>query len=286
MISRTSAKIVTLYKQYYPPETSGVLQNDRLPRSNSPAQTPNQLVVKVDHKLSDSSQLSGSWIYNHRPRTLVDSGGVWSANSADGGPLANARDQLVYSHSLRATHSLSIGPDRLNVASIAYNWYWNGSLPALSGSNWPLALGFVDAGATNFPSVNFGSGVNGFGTAPIGNTWQGHYVGATLILADQVSWVKGRHTMTFGGDFRAMEINSHTGSGALSFNFSNLSTGAVSQPYANQAGFGFASFLLGDVQSASKTTPLDLYGRRKAISLFAQDDFKLTPRIALNLGLR
>ena len=128
--------------------------------------------------------------------------------------------------------------------------------------------------------------MNGFDTTPIGNTWQGHYVGATLILGDQVSWTKGRHAMTFGGDFRAMEINSHSGSDALSFNFSNISTGAPSEPYGNQVGFGFASFLLGDVQSASKTAPLDLYGRRKAISLFAQDNFKATPRLTLNLGLR
>ena len=45
-------------------------------------------------------------------------------------------------------------------------------------------------------------------------------------------------------------------------------------------GFGFASFLLGDVQSASKTAPLDLYSRRKAIALFAQDNFKVTPKLA------
>jgi Carboxypeptidase regulatory-like domain/TonB dependent receptor len=286
VISRTSAKVVALYRQSYRPETSSLLQNDRLPKNNSPAQTPNQGVIKLDHNVSDKSQLSGSWIYNHRPRTLVDSGGVWSANSADGGPLANARDQLVYSHSLRASNSYSIAPNLLNVLSAAYNWYWNGSLPAQSGPDWPLALGFGSTGATNFPSISFGPSVNGFETTSIGNTWQGHYVGATLILGDQMSWSKGRHTITFGVDFRAMEINSHSGSGALDFNFSNVSTGTPSQAYGSQVGFGFASFLLGDVQSASETTPLDLYGRRKAMAVFAQDNFKVKPKLTLNLGLR
>ena len=62
MISRTSAKIVALYQKYYRPEIPGLLQNDRLPKSNSPAQTPDQAVVKIDHNFSDKSQFSGSGI--------------------------------------------------------------------------------------------------------------------------------------------------------------------------------------------------------------------------------
>jgi outer membrane receptor protein involved in Fe transport len=34
------------------------------------------------------------------------------------------------------------------------------------------------------------------------------------------------------------------------------------------------------------TTPFSLYGRRKSISLFAQDSYKIRPNLTLNLGLR
>jgi hypothetical protein len=107
------------------------------------------------------------------------------------------------------------------VLSATYNWYWNGCFRPiwrrLAGG-----LGFGSTGATNFPSISFGPKVNGFDTAS--GIWQGHYWAPTLILGDQVSWTKGRHTMTFGGDFGPWSQPS--GSDALSFNFSNVSTGA------------------------------------------------------------
>ncbi len=51
-------------------------------------------------------------------------------------------------------------------------------------------------------------------------------------------------------------------------------------------GYGFASFLLGDALSANETTPFDLYGRRKAMDVFAQDSWKISPTLTMNLGLR
>ena len=286
MFSSVSQKIIALYQKGYAPQTSDGVQNDRIPSSNSPSQAPTQVVIKADQNYSEKDRFSASWIYNHRPRILADSGGVWASRTTDGGPLANARDQLVYAHEIRFSESHASRKNLLNVLNFTYNWYWNGSVPAAKGTNWPSALGFGSTGADNFPSINFGNSVNGFAETSIGNSWQGNYVGATAILGDDLSWTHGHHIVTVGGDWRAMEINSHAGSGALSFNFSNNSTGAPSQPYAGQVGFGFASFLLGDVQSASASTPFDLYGRRKALSLFAQDDYRVTSRVTLNLGLR
>lgn len=284
--SSVSNKIIPLFQKYYAPEQSTLNLNDRLPEMNSPSQTPNQAVVKIDHNLTNNDRLSGSWIYNHRPRTLVDSGGVWEAGSTDGGPLSGARLQLVYSDEFRASETHTFSPNLLNVFNWTYNWYWNGSLPASSGTNWPQTLGFGNTGASNFPEIGFDSPVNGVGETYIGNTWQGNYIGGTQITGDYVTWTHGRHAFTFGGDFRAYEINSHLGSGALNFSFLDATTGAPGEPYSPYVGFGFASFLLGDVSSASETTPFNLYGRRKAMSLYAEDSYKVTPKLTLSLGLR
>jgi len=285
--SAVGQKIVGLYQKYYAPESSRLLQNDRLPSSNSPAQTPNQIVIKVDHNLSQKDRLSGSWVYNHRPRTLVDSGGIWSPGSTDGGPMSNARLQRVIGNEYRITEAHTFGANLLNQLSATYNYYWNGSLPT-SGGDWPQTLGFGNTGANNFPQISFGA------SRPyavpnetyLGNKWQGNWVSGTYIYGEQLTWTKGRHVITLGGDFRAMQINSHSGSGLLNFNFSPDYTGAPSSAYAGQVGFGFASMLLGQVSNASENTPFNLYGRRKAMSLFAQDDFKLTPKLTINAGLR
>jgi hypothetical protein len=284
-ISSVAQKIIAIYQKSYVPETSGLTGNNRLPLQNSPSQTPNQAVIKIDHVLSEKDHLSGSWIYSHRPRTLVDSGGIWAAGTMDGGPLSAARIQLVPSHQFRVSESHTFSPSVLNVLNFTYNWYWNGNVPAASG-NWNSQLGFGSTGTSNFPLISFGNSVNGVGETFIGNTFQGNFVGANTIVGDSVTWTKGKHNLTFGGDFHAQQINSHSGSGALSFSFSNNTTGAPSQNYGNQVGFGFASFLLGDVSTASETTPFNLYGRQKTMSLFAQDNYKVTPKLTLNMGLR
>ena len=55
---------------------------------------------------------------------------------------------------------------------------------------------------------------------------------------------------------------------------------------ATKSGLAFASFMLGDASNANQTTPFNLYGRQKSMSLFAQDSYKVTPKLTLDLGLR
>ncbi|MGA8539707.1 MAG: hypothetical protein WB566_09420, partial [Terriglobales bacterium] len=284
MFSQVAQKIIPIYKQYYTPQFSGIDSNLRGLISNSPSQTPNEVVIKLDHNLTNNDRLSGSWIYNHRPRTLDDSGGVWAGGSTDGGPLSDARLQLVRSQEWRVTENHTFSPHILNVLNLTYNWYWNGSLPT-TPSDWNSTLGFGGTGATNFPSIAF-SDSTAHSETGIGSTWQGDSAGATFIVDDAVTWSKGKHNITFGGDFHAQQVNSHSGSGAISFNFSSTATGAPTQSYGSQVGFAFASFLLGDVNTASESTPFDLYGREKEMSLYAQDSYKVRPNLTLNLGLR
>ena len=283
-ISSVAQKILTIYQQDYAPQQPGLLNgNNRFPISNSPAQTPNQAVVKLDYDLRANDKLSGSWIYDHRPRTLADSGGVWQSGSSTGGPLADARFQFVEGNQFRISEAHTFSPNLVNVFNETFNRYWNGSSPSETGTDWNSQLGFASTGADNFPVISFGSAVNGYQMTSIGNQWAGHFTSATFITGDMVTWTKGRHTISFGGEFSAYQVNSHSGSGINSFNFvPNTTDGG----YTGEAGFGFASFLLGDVSSASQTTAFDLYGRRKTLALFAQDSYKVTPKLTLTAGLR
>jgi hypothetical protein len=284
--SSVAQKINAIYQKSYAPQRDGILTpNNRLPLSGSPFQTPIEVVVKLDHVLREQDRLSGSWIYNHKPRTLVDSGGIWQAGSTDGGPLSAARLNFFHSHQFRVNESHTFSPNVLNVLRFTYNYDWQGDLPA-AGGNWAQQLGFGDTGASNFPIISFGNAVNGYNTTFIGNSFQGNFSGATIVTGDTVTWTKGKHNFSFGGDFRAHQVNSHSGSGALSFNFDQNATGAPSLGYAQYVGFGFASYLLGDVNNGSQTTAYNLYGRQKSMSLFVQDSYKVTPKLTVNAGLR
>jgi hypothetical protein len=280
--SALSQKINAIFQKDYAPERNDLNGNNRIVKSNSPAQTPNQAVVKLDYNLTQRDRFSGSWIYNNRPRTLADSGGIWQEGSSDGGPLSAVRIQFVHSDQYRLSESHTFGPSLLNVLNLTYNWYAQGDTPA-TGADWNSQLGLGSTGASNFPLISFGNSINGYGVTYIGNTFQGSSSGATITTGDTVTWTKGRHTFSFGGDFYAYQVNSHKGSGALNFGFvPNTTDGG----YTGVAGFGFASYLLGDVVTAGESTPFDLYGRRKAMTLFAQDSYKITPKLTLTAGLR
>ena len=67
-------------------QLGGIDNNERTLLSNTPSQTPIRVVVKLDHVLREQDRLSGSWIYDHKPRTLDDGGGVWQAGTHERRP--------------------------------------------------------------------------------------------------------------------------------------------------------------------------------------------------------
>ncbi len=293
-ISTVSKKIVDLYKQYYQPLASGLINNNAMPLA-MPAvwYKSNEYSVKLDHYLSDKHRLSGSFIYAYNPRQLNDQGGVWSAGSTDGGPFANAYDHNTTAPSIRVSETYSISNNVLNVFNATFNRFHNPSLAHSRLQNWPTELGLSDFGAGNFPIINF-QGVNGDqhryapnGTqvdeSKLGSQFNDFYTANTFIFGDNLSWVRGRHTLKFGGETRIMQFQSHGDWGVPTFTFDPAQTAGT---YGGNAGFGFASFLLGQVNQASVSMPNNTYGRRKTLALYAQDDLKVSDKLTLNLDLR
>ncbi len=287
-ISAVSQKIVELYRQGYAPMVDSVSNNSALPYYNNPDFKQHQLAVKLTHQLSAASQLTASYIWSLRPRTLVDQGGIWDPKDSGkmGGPLSRARLQEVGSDQFRASHSHSLSSNMLNVANFTFSQYDNPSVAGSADGGWPQKLGFGDVGKGNFPELQFGSAVNGIATTRIGYGANSGYTGRVFILSDSLSWVKNRHSFKFGGDFRHSSLESHTSTGVLAFNFSPETTRFMGPSWAAQTGFGFASFLLGAVNDANQTTAGDLSGRRDYLALFAQDDLRVNDKLTLNLGLR
>ena len=286
-LSSVSQKVADIYRQQYAPTTPGLSLNNSRVRENDPWFHQDQITFKIDHNLSEKNRLSGSYIHTRRPRTLVDQGGIWAAGTQDGGPLAASRLHFVRTHAIRLSDSHTVSNNVLNVATVTFNRFYNPNTARSAESNdWPKALGFQNYGADNFPRITFGDGTNGVDIDDIGMALNNFYVSNVFIVNDNVTWVKGRHTIKFGGEFRAMQMNSHGDNGVLTFNFNKSHTGAPTTPYQDRVGFGFASFMLGAVDSASVSTGKQLYGRRKTLSLYVQDDFKVTDRLTLNLDLR
>jgi len=292
-ISNVSQKIINLYKQYYQPLAPTLTNNNARPLA-SPATwyQSNQYSLKLDYYLSPTQRLDGSFIYAYIPRLLSDQGGIWSAGSTDGGPMANAYDHNTTAPSVRVRHTWTVSTNLVNVVSATFNRFQNPSIARTHSQDWPQTLGLGNFGAGNFPVIRF-QGINNdqqrfVNGLPINETYLGSqfddaYAANTFIYDDTLSWIHGRHSFRLGADFRVQQFNSHGDSGVPTFAFDPAQTAGS---YGPNTGFGFASFLLGDVNQALVSEPNSTYGRRKSISLFAQDDFKLTRKFTLNFDLR
>ncbi|MFB3827708.1 MAG: carboxypeptidase regulatory-like domain-containing protein [Bryobacteraceae bacterium] len=288
--SNISKKIVEIYRTNYQPMIAGRLTNNSaMTAGNAPWFHQTQFTTKGDHAFSDRNKLSASFTWSQRPRILTDQGGVWDPNDSEGagGPFAKARFQKVTGRQFRLNDNWTATPRLINTFTFALNRYRNPSTSKQYGKGWNKTLGLESStSASLFPEISFGNAVNGIGMTAIGYNASGWYVGNTYIVGDNVVWVKNRHTFKFGGQIWKQQINSHSGLDTIKFGFSNATTGVPGASWANRVGFGFASFLLGAVDSASKAVPFDLYGRRGYVETFFQDDIKLTGRLTVNLGLR
>lgn len=107
----------------------------------------------------------------------------------------------------------------------------------------------------------------------------------TYVLNDLFTWVRGKHTFKFGGEYRNAGLNSYTTANSSgTFNFSRLNTGLLGLTSGN----AMASFLLEAVSSASADfrTSSSWYPRSDAWIAHFGDTWKVTPKLSINYGLR
>lgn len=195
-------------------------------------------------------------------------------------------------------HTYTITPHLVNQFKYGYVRQWGpAGNPTYGNPNYEastaLGIGNLPLGQSSkdFPGVNFGGG------ADLPTNWTS-YVGYsqnvnTYTAMDNLQWIHGKHSFTFGADFQWLnenESNFDTPSRPLLFNESNITTAGYAKGKVNngKTGAAYASFLLGAVDSTSLTIqPFSMLGARyKTFSPYAQDDFRVNSKLTLNLGLR
>jgi hypothetical protein len=147
----------------------------------------------------------------------------------------------------------------------------------------------MPGGAANTFPVFYGLTVNnqsvpqmGINNAPfIDNNW--YYTGSAI-------WVHGGHTFEFGGDLRHQLFGTHNDLSAGTYGFNRNETSLPSSQgqnlYGASLGDGFASFVLGQLDSASIGNDNIQWFHRMEGGIYALDTWKATRKLTVNYGLR
>jgi len=238
--------------------------------------------IKMEHKFTDKSSLSGLYIYNKtdEPGSTIMKPEAWYIASQDNffGPLRRRPHVLVINNTNVINNT--------TVLTLRYGWTtWQDACDKQAFSAGVGSLGF-NSNYTNalsqkdvFPSLTFNDGVQGVGGwGSIPNRWKSPYA-----INGTLSKLWGDHSVKIGGDARRMGVAtvSDTAMGG-SFNFSRLFTSNN-----GVGGHELASVLLGAPSTGSvpyNDGPFEWY--TKYYGAYAQDDWRVNSRVTLNYGVR
>jgi hypothetical protein len=135
------------------------------------------------------------------------------------------------------------------------------------------------------PALSFGNGYTGMGST-VGLNTEDVTTRPTFVYNDMLTWVKGRHTIKGGFEYRNIQGNAHNaGNESGSFYFDPGQTGL---PTDAGSGNAMASFLLGAVSSGSVGlySQKGKYIRQDALIFHIGDTWKATNKLSINYGIR
>ena len=262
-LDTVGAGIAALYPE---PNVPGAPSRSNNYRFNQPIDNPASVyVTRLDHSFSDKTRAYGRFLASHG---FSDNAPVFPTPGVDTLHFRNVNSYFNWSvtglHNLTAT----------TIVEGRITWDRRKFLALSGGRDLGLAqkIGLRGVHERFFPQVNI-TGLAGFARgeherlqAPI----RGDHV------ANSLTQIRGKHALKFGWEFRRSGNDDlWAGLGGGQFGFNPVATGDA-----------LASLLTGWVNSASRAEALLIRSRANTFGAYAQTDWKVTPALTLNLGLR
>jgi hypothetical protein len=227
---------------------------------SSPYNT-DEALIKIDHSFSERNHLSGSYYETSGHQSVSPGGNLpWSTENFDW------RQQNV-----NISDTLSIGASLTNQFWVGYTRNFGGRLNTPQVSLGDLGSSFHIQGPAALPQIT----VTGYFT--LAQAIAGPVAGTNFYFTrDQVSYIHGRHNVKFGGE---LSLNKDVQQTLLNdygvFSFTGTKTGNA-----------LADFVTGLPVTMNQDAPVTALDNFWVAAGFVQDDFRVAPRLTLNLGMR
>jgi hypothetical protein len=237
-------------------------------------------VVRIDHAISSKYQLMGHYLHDAMAKTFFPP--LWGPGG-DYPTVGTAMTNPSYTAVIKLTQTYT--PNLLNETAFLYSGNKITLTPiAGAGGSFLLPSGWT---ATSFFPVADNAGKDmpeiDLQGSPLNQTWTESYYPwkngyEGFDYRDDISWTKGKHQFKFGvswlHDYKNQQLQANT-QGTAAFNSSNFS------------GDSYVNFLLGDTSRFSQLQFLaGKHWVNNNYGFYGNDNWHITPRLTLNLGLR
>lgn len=243
----------------------------------------NKFDVRGDYTIGTKDNFFARYSYGHDNNYLP----APFSNALDGGSFGDGFALNVY-QGLAASEIHTFRNNLINELRFGFNHLDSHRLQPNSSINESQTLGFPgvpyiagqDMGG--LPSIGFSDGTATLGSAQYLPAIEHQH---SYVFTDNLNWIRGRNAVKFGGEVRVeqftiLEPGQPRGQMSFGADFDDNPGAPGSSTSA------FATFLLGVPDGGFINGLNNIIYNRQMYSGYALDDFTVTPRLTLNLGLR
>jgi hypothetical protein len=280
LIDPLAARLAALFP---PPNTE--LAGANLLLNPVRSETRNNFDIRVDHKIAQKDDFFVRFSYEDQPsripapfNNVLDGGGFFDGIENNSYRSVALSEVHVFAASL--INELRLGYNRINSHRYQLNFDKDIAGDPQFGINYPgIPFGPLNGG---LPEIDFSDG-----TATIGSSTflPSKEIQNSYVFTENLNWIWGRHSIKLGTEIRREQFTIFQPAASRG----NLGFGSefTDNPAApSTGGSTFASYLLGIPDFGEITSLHNVDYRRQIYAGYIQDDFRVTPRLTLNLGLR
>jgi hypothetical protein len=232
----------------------------------------------IDHNLTQNQSVHGSFWRDEDTNFNFNNGG---APLPATNPLTTGQNGITLGTGLFLTYSNALTSHLVMTAGFGWMGEINNNTNPNLGLTFPAVVGSSDIPAINFTGDSAVSSPTSFGatqTATINRK-----LGLTFV--NNWLWTHGKNNYSMGFEVRhAYQDDHECGNCGGSFTFSSLTTDNPNN--LGTAGSSFASFLLGEADSANLTFSAETKLRNFSVSPYFQDHIKINSRLTVDAGIR